>query len=92
MREHATQHRGYGAAQTDPEHAVGVLHHREKFPADAKRMPEEPGHSVAKTHIANIQAKLALNNRVGIAAWAWRAGLARAVRSARGRERVVERW
>ncbi|MGC4880664.1 response regulator [Micromonospora sp. DT43] len=30
----------------------------------------------AKTHIANIQAKLGLNNRVGIAAWAWRAGLA----------------
>ncbi|MGC4744353.1 response regulator [Micromonospora sp. DT201] len=30
----------------------------------------------AKTHIANIQAKLGLNNRVGIAAWAWRARLA----------------
>jgi DNA-binding NarL/FixJ family response regulator len=30
----------------------------------------------AKTHIANIQAKLELGNRVGIAAWAWRAGLA----------------
>ncbi|MEO3816343.1 response regulator transcription factor [Plantactinospora sp. B24E8] len=30
----------------------------------------------AKTHVANIQAKLGLNNRVGIAAWAWRAGLA----------------
>jgi DNA-binding NarL/FixJ family response regulator len=30
----------------------------------------------AKTHIANIQAKLGLKNRVGIAAWAWRAGLA----------------
>jgi DNA-binding NarL/FixJ family response regulator len=30
----------------------------------------------AKTHIANIQAKLGLNNRVGMAAWAWRAGLA----------------
>jgi len=30
----------------------------------------------AKTHIANIQAKLGLNNRVSMAAWAWRAGLA----------------
>ncbi|MBF9132324.1 response regulator transcription factor [Plantactinospora sp. S1510] len=30
----------------------------------------------AKTHVANIQAKLGLNNRVGMAAWAWRAGLA----------------
>ncbi|MER7007183.1 response regulator transcription factor [Dactylosporangium sp. NPDC000555] len=30
----------------------------------------------AKTHIANIQAKLGLHNRVGVAAWAWRAGLA----------------
>jgi DNA-binding CsgD family transcriptional regulator len=30
----------------------------------------------AKTHIANIQAKLGLDNRVGIAGWAWRTGLA----------------
>ncbi|GAA3455693.1 response regulator [Dactylosporangium matsuzakiense] len=30
----------------------------------------------AKTHIANIQAKLALPNRVAVAAWAWRTGLA----------------
>ncbi|WP_204296881.1 helix-turn-helix transcriptional regulator [Actinoplanes campanulatus] len=30
----------------------------------------------AKTHIANIQAKLGLHNRVAVAAWAWRAGLA----------------
>jgi DNA-binding NarL/FixJ family response regulator len=30
----------------------------------------------AKTHVANIQAKLGLQNRVGIAAWTWRAGLA----------------
>jgi DNA-binding NarL/FixJ family response regulator len=30
----------------------------------------------AKTHIANIQAKLGMQNRVGIAAWAWRTGLA----------------
>ncbi|WP_430785627.1 response regulator [Actinoplanes sp. G11-F43] len=30
----------------------------------------------AKTHIANAQAKLELGNRVAIAAWAWRAGLA----------------
>ena len=30
----------------------------------------------AKTHVANIQAKLGLGNRVGMAAWAWRAGLA----------------
>ncbi|MFJ2742988.1 response regulator [Streptomyces sp. NPDC087440] len=28
----------------------------------------------AKTHIANIQAKLKVRNRVGIAAWAWEAG------------------
>ncbi|MEU8665081.1 response regulator transcription factor [Actinoplanes philippinensis] len=30
----------------------------------------------AKTHVANIQAKLGLTNRVAMAAWAWRAGLA----------------
>ncbi|MEU9863998.1 response regulator transcription factor [Streptomyces sp. NPDC047971] len=30
----------------------------------------------AKTHLANIQAKLGVRNRVGIAAWAWRTGLA----------------
>ncbi|WP_436774470.1 response regulator [Yinghuangia sp. YIM S09857] len=30
----------------------------------------------AKTHIANIQAKLAARNRVGIAAWVWENGLA----------------
>ncbi|GAA1351080.1 response regulator transcription factor [Streptomyces beijiangensis] len=30
----------------------------------------------AKTHIANVQAKLAVRNRVGIAAWAWETGLA----------------
>ncbi|MGW0665173.1 response regulator [Streptodolium elevatio] len=30
----------------------------------------------AKTHIANIQAKLAARNRVGIAAWVWEHGLA----------------
>jgi DNA-binding NarL/FixJ family response regulator len=29
----------------------------------------------AKTHIANIQRKLAVRNRVGIAAWAWRTGV-----------------
>ncbi|MFB7666004.1 response regulator [Kitasatospora sp. NPDC056138] len=29
----------------------------------------------AKTHIANIQAKLGVRNRVGIAAWAWETGL-----------------
>lgn len=30
----------------------------------------------AKTHIANIQAKLKARNRVGIAAWSWENGLA----------------
>ncbi|MBT2505676.1 response regulator transcription factor [Streptomyces sp. ISL-98] len=30
----------------------------------------------AKTHIANIQAKLRARNRVGIAAWVWETGLA----------------
>ncbi|MFI1968479.1 DNA-binding response regulator [Streptomyces cinnamoneus] len=30
----------------------------------------------AKTHIANIQTKLKTGNRVGIAAWAWKTGLA----------------
>jgi DNA-binding NarL/FixJ family response regulator len=30
----------------------------------------------AKTHIANVQGKLGLHNRVGLAAWAFRAGLA----------------
>jgi DNA-binding NarL/FixJ family response regulator len=28
-----------------------------------------------KTHLANIQAKLGVSNRVGIAAWAWSSGL-----------------
>jgi DNA-binding NarL/FixJ family response regulator len=32
-----------------------------------------------KTHIANIQAKLGLHNRVGVAAWAWQAGLAKPI-------------
>ena len=27
-----------------------------------------------KTHVANIQAKLGVRNRVGIAAWAWSTG------------------
>ncbi|MEU8528462.1 MULTISPECIES: response regulator transcription factor [Streptomyces] len=29
-----------------------------------------------KTHLANVQAKLDVRNRVGIASWAWRSGLA----------------
>lgn len=29
-----------------------------------------------KTHLANVQTKLEVRNRVGIAAWAWRSGLA----------------
>ncbi|EHN75205.1 putative two-component system response regulator [Streptomyces coelicoflavus ZG0656] len=29
-----------------------------------------------KTHLANVQVKLKVRNRVGIAAWAWRSGLA----------------
>lgn len=29
----------------------------------------------AKTHLANIQARLKLRNRVEIAAWAWQTGL-----------------
>ncbi|MFJ3922387.1 response regulator [Streptomyces sp. NPDC090022] len=32
----------------------------------------------AKTHLANVQAKLGARNRVGIAAWAWQHGLANA--------------
>ncbi|WP_327414962.1 response regulator transcription factor [Streptomyces sp. NBC_01233] len=32
----------------------------------------------AKTHIANIQAKVGARNRVGIAAWAWEHGVAKA--------------
>ncbi|MFD4241330.1 response regulator [Streptomyces sp. NPDC058525] len=32
----------------------------------------------AKTHIANVQAKLGARNRVGIAAWAWEHGVAKA--------------
>ncbi|MCX4692133.1 response regulator transcription factor [Streptomyces sp. NBC_01408] len=32
----------------------------------------------AKTHIANVQAKLGARNRVGIAAWAWEHGVAQA--------------
>lgn len=30
----------------------------------------------AKTHIANVQAKLRVRNRVGTAAWSWENGLA----------------
>ncbi|MER6782574.1 MULTISPECIES: response regulator transcription factor [unclassified Streptomyces] len=36
----------------------------------------------AKTHVANIQAKLAVRNRVGIAAWAWETGLASGISGA----------
>ncbi|MEV7580149.1 response regulator transcription factor [Streptomyces erythrochromogenes] len=32
----------------------------------------------AKTHIANVQAKVGTRNRVGIAAWAWEHGVAKA--------------
>ncbi|MER6312884.1 response regulator transcription factor [Streptomyces sp. NPDC001581] len=32
----------------------------------------------AKTHIANVQAKIGARNRVGIAAWAWEHGVAKA--------------
>ncbi|MFI9722379.1 response regulator [Streptomyces sp. NPDC052396] len=32
----------------------------------------------AKTHVANIQGKLGVRNRVGIASWAWETGLVRA--------------
>ncbi|MEU3773496.1 response regulator transcription factor [Streptomyces sp. NPDC032472] len=32
----------------------------------------------AKTHIANVQAKVGARNRVGIAAWAWEHGVVRA--------------
>jgi DNA-binding NarL/FixJ family response regulator len=31
--------------------------------------------STVKTHLASVQAKLNVRNRVGIASWAWRAGL-----------------
>jgi DNA-binding NarL/FixJ family response regulator len=31
--------------------------------------------ATVKTHLANIQAKIDVTNRVGIAAWAWAAGL-----------------
>jgi DNA-binding NarL/FixJ family response regulator len=33
--------------------------------------------ATVKTHLANIQRKLAVRNRVEIAAWAWRTGLAK---------------
>lgn len=33
--------------------------------------------ATVKTHLANIQRKLTFRNRVEIAAWAWRTGLAR---------------
>lgn len=36
--------------------------------------------ATVKTHLANIQRKLAVRNRVEIAAWAWRTGLAAANR------------
>jgi DNA-binding NarL/FixJ family response regulator len=31
--------------------------------------------STVKTHLASVQTKLNVRNRVGIASWAWRAGL-----------------
>jgi DNA-binding CsgD family transcriptional regulator len=31
--------------------------------------------STVKTHLANVQTKLDLRNRVEIAAWAWRHGI-----------------
>jgi DNA-binding NarL/FixJ family response regulator len=34
--------------------------------------------ATVKTHLANVQRKLAVRNRVEIAAWAWRTGVARA--------------
>jgi DNA-binding NarL/FixJ family response regulator len=34
--------------------------------------------ATVKTHLANVQRKLSFRNRVEIAAWAWRTGLARA--------------
>ncbi|MDI2128565.1 response regulator [Yinghuangia seranimata] len=39
----------------------------------------------AKTHVANIQAKVAARNRVGIAAWAWEHGHARGDAGSGGR-------
>ncbi|MEU9797711.1 response regulator transcription factor [Streptomyces sp. NPDC051000] len=35
----------------------------------------------AKTHIANVQSKLRVRNRVGIASWAWEHGVAKPERS-----------
>ncbi|WP_030672118.1 response regulator transcription factor [Streptomyces rimosus] len=40
----------------------------------AARMVITPG--TVKTHLANVQGKLRVRNRVGIAAWAWETGLA----------------
>ncbi|MFE7614132.1 response regulator [Streptomyces sp. NPDC057496] len=34
--------------------------------------------ATVKSHVANLQRKLAVRNRVGIAAWAWQSGLASA--------------
>lgn len=32
--------------------------------------------ATVKSHLANLQRKLEVRNRVGIAAWAWQSGLA----------------
>jgi DNA-binding NarL/FixJ family response regulator len=77
------------AARTNPHHqgyqAASVLTPREAEIARsvaAGRTNNQIGQQLyitpgtVKTHVANIQAKLGVANRVGIAAWAWAVGVA----------------
>lgn len=51
---------------------AGLVAHGLTNPQIAERLTVEPG--TVKTHVANVQRKLGVANRVGIAVWAWKQG------------------